>query len=217
MDDGITIKTTPKPKDRRNRTSGFRRKQSIKERNRPINPDDPMEQKYQGIRGYHMGRWKTDSKMRFRVLSMVSKAEYLASKDGKDIMKTHSNLETLYELAKTRDVAKQEALLRYGKKGNKLTATRNETIAKFVTGFKGQLPHSFVRYDGLIAKNKRRAKPRPLSSKGKVNPTTVQGFDTFNKDYKMLTRSLLKLYKLGKGNTRSTAKKLAKQFRITVK
>ena len=101
--------------------------------------------------------------------------------------------------------------------GNKLTATRNETIAKFVTGYKGQLPHNFTRYDGLIAKNKRRAKTRPKSSVGKVKTTSVQGFDTFNKDYKMLTRSLLQLVKAGSGNTRKVAKKIAKQFKITVK
>ena len=216
MDDGITIHTPKPPRDKRPSRAGARKK-TVTQKNRPIDPNDPRERKYQGIRGYLSDRWLTDSKMSLRVLTMASTDEYMNAKDQKDILKTKSNLDKLYELAKTRDVKKQEAILRFGHKQSKLTANRDETIAKFVTGYRGTLPHNFVRYGNLVAKHKRRAETRPNSSKGKVKTTSVRGFDSFNKDYTILTRSLLRLVRSGSGNTRRVAKKLAKQFKITVK
>ena len=216
IEDGITIHTPKPPRDKRKSRAGARKK-TVTQKNRPIDPNDPRERKYQGIRGYLSGRWLTDRKMQFRVLTMGSTDEYMASKDQRDILKTKGNLDKLFDLTKTRDVRKQEAILRFKGSKQKLTANRDETIAKFVTGYQGQLPHNFTRYGNLVAKNKVRAKVRPNSSKGKVRQTSVKGFEKFNKDYTIFTRSLLRLIKSGTGNTRKAAKSLAKRFKITVK
>ena len=216
MVDILELHVTPKKHSNKPDRRGKKPRKSVTSKNRPIDPDDPREQKYIGIRLYHSNRWKTDNKAKFRTLSMVSKDEYLSSGDAKDILLTKRHLDTLYELSKTRDIAKQEALLRLGTK-KPLTGTRNEAIAKFVTGWKGKLPHTFNRYGNLVARNKRRAEVRKGSSRNKVRRTTTSGFKEFNKDYKLFTRNLLKIFALDSRKSRKMAKGLAKKVRITVK
>ena len=217
MKDKIELHVTPSKKSSSTDKRGRRGKGASTKKNRTINPDDPREQKYQGIRLYHSDRWKREEKAQFRTLSMVSKKEYLSDARAKDIITTRKNINTLYELAKTRGIAKQEALLRFGTKKNKLNFTRNEAVAAFVTGFKGSLPHTFNRDGNLVAKNKVVAKTRPNSSKGKVGATSTSGFKEFNKDYKAFTKSLLKIFALDSKKAGKLAKGLAKKVKITVK
>jgi len=217
MSDKLELHVTPSKNssspDRRGKSS----RKSSKKKNRPINPSDPREQKYIGIRQYHSNNWKADSKGKFRTVSMATKGEYLNGGDAKDILNTKKNIDTLYKLAKTRDIKKSEMLLRFGVKQTSMGSTRNEAIAKFVTGWKGQLPHNFSRYGVEVAKNKVRADTRPNSSKGKVGATSVTGAKEFNKDYKEFAKSLLKLFALDKSKAKKLAKGLAKKVNVTVK
>ena len=65
----------------------------------------------------------------------------------------------------------------------RLTATRDEEIARFATGFKTGIPASYSRYGILRAKSKRKSKPRVGSSAGKYRRTRYYGFKKFNRDY----------------------------------
>jgi len=218
MKDKLELHLTPSKQsnspDRRRKSS--RRSASTKKKGR-IDSNSPSEQKYIGIRQYHSDNWKRDNKGKFRTVSMATKGEYLGSGDAKEILLTKGNIDTLYELAKTRDIKKSEMLLRFGVKKTSMGSTRNEAIAKFATGWTGKLPHNFKRYGVEVAKNKRVAEPRPNSSQGKVGTTTVSGAKEFNKDYKAFAKSLLKLFKLDKGKAKKLAKGLSKKVNITVK
>ena len=90
----------------------------------------------------------------------------------------------------------------------RLTATRDEEIARFTTGFKTGIPASYSRYGILRAKSKRKSKPRVGSSAGKYRRTRYYGFKKFNRDYDELERALLKLVQTGRANQRKLQKQL---------
>ena len=174
-----------------------------------MTPDKQREKKYQSLRLYHSGMISlSDLKARFRITTTVLDEEYSSEKDLQDTLGTMSRIEKLERLTMTRNVAKQRAILKYNRRP-KIIANREETIAKFATNYRGGLPHNFVRYGKLIAKNKRRAKPRPGSSAGKIGRTRFYGFNKFNKDFDRLERNLLLLMR-NRGNPKGMSRALSK-------
>ena len=155
------------------------------------------EKRYQAIRLWNSGAISlTDLKNQFRVVTSVTHQKYTAKKDQTDVLATQKRLETLERLTMTRNLAKTKALMKLKPKP-KLTATRDEEIAAFVTNYKTGIPANYKRYGILVAKTKRVNPPRPGTSKGKIAKGRYQGFDTFNKDYDKLMKALLLLANSG--------------------
>jgi|TARA_A100001015_G_scaffold132006_2_gene146531 hypothetical protein len=166
------------------------------------------EKRYQAIRLYNSGAISlTDLKNQFRVVSAVTHNKFTATRDQKDVLATEKRLETLERLTMTRDQAKQKALMKLSNKP-KLTATRDEEIARFVTKYQTGIPANYSRYGILEAKTKRVNPPRPGTSKKKISQGRYEGFDKFNKDYDRLMKALLKL--LTSGGSKSARKGVGK-------
>lgn len=158
-----------------------------------MTPAKQREKKYQALRLYHSGAISlSDVKANFRIVATVADKEYSSPNDVKEVLETKTNLEKLEKLTMTRDVARQRMILKLNQKP-RITATREETIAKFATDYRGGLPHNFVRYGILRSKSKRKNPPRPGSSAGKIGRTNYIGFKKFNKDFDALERNLLLL------------------------
>ena len=82
----------------------------------------------------------------------------------------------------------------------KTRATVEETLAKFVTRWKGGIPLSWKR-DGNLIRKGRPSKLRPGSSAGKIGNTKVVGAKAVLKDFKLLINTLNNLGKKhGHGN-----------------
>lgn len=166
------------------------------------------EKKYQAIRLYNSGVISlADIKAQFRIVATVADEEYSSPKDVSDALETKTNLEKIEKLTMTRDAAKQRLILKLNQKP-RITANREETVAKFATQYRGGLPHNFVRYGILRSKSKRKNPPRHGSSKGKIARTRYHGFQKFNKDFDKLERGLLALLK-----DRRSARGISKNLR----
>lgn len=170
--------------------------------------EQQREKKYQALRLYHSGAVSlADVKAKFRIVTTVADEEYSSPTDVNDVLETKTNLEKLEKLTMTRDVARQRMILKLNQKP-RVTSTREETVAKFATDYRGGLPHNFVRYGILRSKTKRKNPPRHGSSRGKIARGRYSGFKKFNKDFDALERSLLQLIK-----ERGNANRFSKQLR----
>lgn len=157
------------------------------------------EKKYQLIRLYSSGKITlAQLKAAFRIVSVATIPEYAANQDINDVLETIGRMDKYRKMSKTRDIARQEALLRFKPDVSKFRMSREEHIAKFATGYGGEIPHNWKRYGVLVAKGKRKNEPRIGSSKGKVARTRFRGFRELNKDLRMFEQSLLQLIKSGK-------------------
>lgn len=166
------------------------------------------ELKYQALRLYHSNNISLgDIKASFRITTTAAFDEYSSSTDQKDALGTKDRLEKIRKLTMTRSEAVFEKQLAMKVKP-RLSNTRAEEIAQFGTGFKTGIPANFSRYGILRAKNKKRAKPRLGSSKGKYSRTTYRGFKKFNRNYDELERALLQLVRTGRANQRKLQKQL---------
>ena len=164
--------------------------------------------KYQALRMYHSNQISlNDIKASFRITTSAAFDEYSSSTDQKDALGTKDRLEKIRKLTMTRSEAVLEKQLAM-KVRPKVTATRDEEIARMATGFKTGIPANFSRYGILHAKGKKKAKPRPGSSRGKYARTTYRGFKKFNKNYDELERSLLQLVRTGRANRRKLQRQL---------
>ena len=156
-----------------------------------------MERKYQAIKLYNSGQISLqDMKALFRIVTVVAHDEYTSKGKQKKVLGADERIKKLNRLTMTRSAAAQEKILALNTKP-KLTATRDEAIAKFATRFTGGIPHSFDRYGPLIAKTKRVNPPRPGSSKGKIGKPNYRGFEKFNRDFDDFQKSLLILLRSG--------------------
>jgi len=173
-----------------------------------------MEKKYQAIRLYNSSVISlTDLKSLFRIVAVVAEDEYTSKPDQQDVIGTRDRLEKIERLARTRNAAVQEKILRFKIKP-RLTKTRDEEISAFVTNYKAGIPANWSRYGPLIKRTKRVNKPRPGSSKGKIARPTYRGFKRFNKDFAGFERELIKLLQSG---SRSKLQKSMKAVRGSVK
>jgi hypothetical protein len=176
------------------------------------------ERKYQAIRLYNSGRISlADIKANFRIMAVLAHDEYTDADQQREVLGTRDRLDKIAKLARTRDAAKQEMILRF-KTQPRLTRTRDEEISKFATRFKGTLPHNFKRYGILKKRTKRVNPPRPGSSRGKISRPRYIGFRRFNRDWDAMERSLANLISdKGANKTINQAlQRVAKRTTITV-
>lgn len=173
-----------------------------------------MERKYQALKLYNSNQISlSDIKALFRIVAVVAEDEYTSKTDQRDVIGTKDRLDKIARLSRTRSAAVQEKILRFKIKP-RLTKTRDEEIAAFVTGFQTGIPANWKRYGILRKRTKRVNPPRPGSSKGKIARPTYRGFKKFNKDFAEFERSLLVL--LNSGSRKELGKNL-KQVRDSVK
>ena len=179
-----------------------------------MSSESQREKKYQAIRLYNSNLISlNDIKALFRIVAVVAEDEYTSGQDQKDVIGTRDRIDKLARLSRTRNAAIQEKILRF-KQQPKLTKTRDEEIAAFVTGFKQGIPANWKRYGILRKKTKRVNRSRPGSSKGKINRGRYRGFSKFNKDFNNFEKSLLVL--LNSGSRKQLQKNISK-VRDTVK
>lgn len=175
---------------------------------------EQMDKKYQAIKLYNSNQISlSDIKALFRIVAVVADDEYTSKTNQKDVLGTRDRLDKIARLSRTRNAAVQEKILRFSKKP-RLTKTRDEEIAAFVTGFQTGIPANWKRYGILRKKTKRVNPPKPGSSKGKIAKPRYSGFSKFNKDFAEFERSLLVL--LNSGSRKELGKNL-KQVRDSVK
>ena len=155
--------------------------------------EELRERKYQGLRLYHSKIISlTELKALFRITATATTDDYSRKEDQVDAIGTIARIDKIKQLSGTRDYYKQQYIMRNKVKPN-LTETRNEAIASFVTNYKTVIPHKWTRYGILVAKNKRKAKPRIGSSAGKWAQTNYIGFEKFNRDFDSLMNALANL------------------------
>jgi hypothetical protein len=195
----------------------FEREQAPRKSRRNFLKSSPtQETKYQAIRLYNSNQISlSDLKALFRVTSVVATNEYSNKGDIQDVLKSRDNVGILKRLTKTRDAARQEAILRLNKK-SPLVTTRAEHIAAFTTGYDAPLPHNWKRYP----QHERKGPPnssRPGSSDGKIGKTVYKGFKDYNRDFERLRKALIKLVKSGNRKAAAKALKGLSAPTITVK
>ena len=144
----------------------------------------------------------------FRLGAGALDDEYTSKSDTKDLLSVHAILDKIQRLAMTRDVAKQNAILKFQKRP-KLAGPKEEVIADMVVPYNAVLPHDWSRYGNLIAKGSRVNKSRPGSSKGKIGKTKVIGFKKLLNDWKRLEKSLINLT----GKKGAQGKRIASQMK----
>jgi len=103
----------------------------------------------------------------------------------------------------TRNDARQLQKIRFGSR--KLSATRDETLSKWATGYRGKIPLDWKR-DGNLIRRGPPNKSRKGSSVGKIGRTRVIGAKKVLKDFRSLISTLKGLQKKGKGDVRDLQK-----------
>mgnify|MGYP006083377165 CR=1 FL=1 len=159
------------------------------------------EAKYAMIKLIRSGRTLREAKSMMKAGSVGLTKEYAKGGDLKDLQ----NLEGgLHRIGKYRQQA--QGLLKVKFAPRKMNSTREEHLAKWAIGYKGQLPLSWKR-DGNLIRRGRPNKPRPGSSMGKIGKTRVIGAKKVLKDFKGLIGTLQEMMrKHGKGNTKALQK-----------
>ena len=142
-----------------------------------------------------------ETKAMMKVASVALTKEYAKAGD----LKTLQNLEGgLHRIGSTRMEA--QSLLKVKFAPRKMVSSREETLAKFATGYRGGLPLSWSCDRNLIRKG-RPNKPRPGSSRGKIGRTRVIGATKVLKDFKALIGTLQAMIrKHGKGDSKGLQK-----------
>lgn len=162
------------------------------------------EEKYQLIKLVKSGRTLMESKALVKAGAAALHPEYTSAKDLRDLAK----LEGLNHLLLTRQKGIQLWELKL-KAERPYISNRQETIAKWATGYRGALPLNWKRDGNLIRRGKPN-KPRPGSSRipyNKIGKTRVTGADKAVKDFDRLVRILQRLQKEhGRGNDKAIRK-----------
>ena len=168
------------------------------------------EAKYQMFKLIHSGRTLRETKAMMKAATVGLTTEYAKSGDLKDLQ----NLEGgLHRIGSARSAA--QSLLRVKFAPRKMLSSREETLSKWATGYKGGLPLNWSRDKNLIRRG-RPNKPRPGSSRGKIGKTRVIGAKKVLKDFKSLIGTLQALIrKHGKGDAKGL-QKAYKAFRTSV-
>ena len=155
------------------------------------------EQKYWMLRLVHSGRTLSEAKALMYAVAAGLHPEYTSLDDIKDLRDIEGGLSRIGMM--TRADAKKLTYKRLFKP-RKSSATVEETLAKFVTRWRGGIPLAWQRYGNLIRKG-RPNKPKPGSSAGKISNTKVVGAKAVLKDFKLLIDTLNNLGKQhGHGN-----------------
>lgn len=173
-------------------------------------PTPRNEQKYQMIKLVKSGRTITEARALMKAASTGLDPEYTSAKDLKDLAK----LEGINHLLLTRKQAIKLMDLRFPPP-RAYTSTRAEAIAKFASGYRGQLPLNWKR-DGNLIRRGPPNKPKPGSSAGKIGKTSVSGASKTLKDFDRLVKTLSDLQQRhGKQNDKAI-RKAFKSIRTSV-
>ena len=142
------------------------------------------EAKYQMLKLIHSGRTLKETKAIMKAVSVGLTSEYTKESD----LKVLQNLEGgLHRIRQTRNDARQIMKLKFAPRT--MATSREEALAKWVTGYKGKIPLNWMR-DGNLVRRGRPNKPRPGSSAGKIGQTRVVGAKKVLKDFEILIRTL---------------------------
>ena len=114
-------------------------------------PAPRNEQKYQMIKLVQSGRTITEARALMKAASTGLDPEYTSAKDLKDLAK----LEGINHLLLTRKQATKLMDLRFPPP-RAYSSTRAEAIAKFASGYRGQLPLNWKRDGNLIRRRAHR-------------------------------------------------------------
>ena len=154
---------------------------------------EQREKRYQAIRLYNSGVISlSDLKAKFRIVSTLADPEYTNPKKLDGVLGTKSRIETLERLTRTRGQATGIALKKY-RKPPPVTSNREEQAAKFVTKFRGNVPHNWKRYGTLVKRSSKENPPRLGTARRLIRDPRYQGFEEFNKDFDYLIRALADL------------------------
>lgn len=168
------------------------------------------EKKYQMLKLIHSGRSLREAKAEVKAVSVALNPEYAKESDLKDLQDLEGGLN---RITMTRGQAKQVMKIKFAPR--KMNSNREETLAKFGTGYKGKIPLDWTR-DGNLIRRGAPNKPRPGSSKGKIGRTRVIGAKKVLKDFKLLIKTLQDMVrKYGKGDM-TALKKAYKSVRTQV-
>ena len=157
------------------------------------------EQKYQLIKLVKSGRTLAEKHSEVKAVSTALHPEYVSQKDLTALAK----LEGFNHLILTRGQAID--LMRIKSAARAYPSTRAEAVAKFVSGYRGNLPLNWKR-DGNLIRRGSPNKPQPGSSAGKVGVRVSGAQQTLN-ELQHLVKTLQKLQREhGKGNTKALQK-----------
>ena len=102
--------------------------------------------------------------------------------------------------------------IRYGPR-DVYPSTREETLAKWASGYRGNIPLSWER-DGNLIRRGRPNKPKPGSSKGKVGRTRAVGAKKAESNLRELITTLQNLMREHGRADFGALRKAAKEIRI---
>ena len=157
------------------------------------------------------GRTLTEAKAMAKAVTVGLTDEYVSQTDKRELLSLEG---TLNRLTRTRAQAVDLMKIRFGPR-DVYPSSREETLAKWASGYKGKIPLSWKRDGNLIRRGKPN-KPKPGSSKGKVGSTRVVGAQKTQKNLRELIRSLQKLMREhGKADV-GALQKAAKKIRVAV-
>lgn len=169
------------------------------------------EAKYQLIKLVKSGRTLAEAKAQMRATAMGLDPEYANKKDVNDLASLEGGI---HRLTMTRGEAAAFYRVKFTPR-KEFSASKEEHLARWATGYGGQGPFSWTR-DGNLIRKGRPNKPKPGSSKGKVGKTTVRGADRTLKDFRVLIRTLRKLMDAGKGGDHKQLQNAYKSVRKSV-
>ena len=147
------------------------------------------------------GRTLREAKAIMKAASVGLTTEYAKSGDLKDLQALEGGL---HRIRQTRGQAQSLMKIKFAPRT--MESSREETLAKWASGYRGKLPLSWKR-DGNLIRKGRPNKPRPGSSAGKIGRTRVIGAKKVLKDFKGLINTLQALMrKHGRSDTKALQK-----------
>ena len=152
------------------------------------------EYKYQFIKLVKSGRTMAEAHSMAKALTVGLTDEYANVKDKNNLLKLQGGLE---RIRMTRGQARELAFNKFFRKPDKISFSREEHLANYLTGRNTQTPINWER-DGNLIRRGPPHKPRPGSSKKIVRPTKIVGVDRTLKQLRKLFNTLQKLQRAGK-------------------
>ena len=167
--------------------------------------------KYQYIKLMKSGRSLTETKALFRSVSAALDKEYTSTKDIADLLALEGGI---HRMSMTRGGMVNVMKIKFAPR--KLRQGRTEEIlAKWLTSWRGRLPHDWKRDGNLIRRGKPN-KPKPNSSRGKIGRTKVIGAARVLRDFKRFIATMQRLVKSGKKGDIKGLQKAYKSVRINI-
>lgn len=169
------------------------------------------EASYQLIKLVKSGRTLREAKAELRAVAMGLHPKYANKKDVNDLASLEGGL---HRLTMTRAQAKELAKVRFTPR-KEFAQTKEEHLARWLTGYGGQGPIDWTRDGNLIRKGPPN-KPRPGSAKGKIGKTRVRGAAQTLKNFRKLILTLRQLMASGKGGNVKQLQQAYKSVRTAV-